>query len=96
MIVDVIRIEDGLVKYRDTFPDGPPAFFADITQRTSVSKNAIYTLQTLLGDGVVVGLMFCRLKALAYGNIFFPVKDLSLLRRLAIYLGYHPAKHAVE
>ncbi|OAX31160.1 hypothetical protein K503DRAFT_114069 [Rhizopogon vinicolor AM-OR11-026] len=54
MIVDIIRIEDGLVKYRDTFEGGPPAFFADVAQVTFVTKNAIYIMQTLLGDGVVI------------------------------------------
>ncbi|KAG1753195.1 hypothetical protein EDB19DRAFT_815573 [Suillus lakei] len=54
MVVDIIRTEDGLVKYRDTFPGGPEAFFAEIAQETFVIKNAIYILQTLLGDGVVI------------------------------------------
>lgn len=58
MIVDIIRLEDGLVKYRDTFPDGPAAFFADVSQITYVIKNAIYISHTLLGDGVVVGPTF--------------------------------------
>ncbi|KIJ62366.1 hypothetical protein HYDPIDRAFT_176509 [Hydnomerulius pinastri MD-312] len=54
MVVDIIRIEEGLVLYRDTFPGGPPAFFADVAQETFVFKNAVYSLQTLLGDGVVI------------------------------------------
>ncbi|KAG2052716.1 hypothetical protein BDR06DRAFT_887387 [Suillus hirtellus] len=54
IVVDIIHLEHGLVKYRDTFPGGPVAFFADVTQVTFVIKNAIYTLQTLLGDGVVI------------------------------------------
>ncbi|KAG1738233.1 hypothetical protein EDB19DRAFT_1829210 [Suillus lakei] len=53
MVVDIIRAEDGLVKYRDTFPGGPVAFFQDINQNTYVIKNVIWTLQTMLGDGVV-------------------------------------------
>ncbi|KAG0708387.1 hypothetical protein DFH29DRAFT_979384 [Suillus ampliporus] len=32
MVVDIIRVELGLVTYRDTFPGGPAAFFADSTQ----------------------------------------------------------------
>lgn len=52
--MDIYRIEQGLVAQRNTFPGGPPAFFADVTQPTFVMKNAVYTLQTLLGDGVVV------------------------------------------
>lgn len=54
MIVDIIRIEQGLVTYRDTFPGGPAAFFADVAQVTFVIKNIIYTLQTMLGDGMVI------------------------------------------
>lgn len=54
MIVNIIRLEDGLVKYRDTYTDGPAAFFADVSQITYVIKNAIYILHTLLGDGVVI------------------------------------------
>jgi hypothetical protein len=58
MIVAIVRAEDGLVKYRNTFPGGPPAFFADVAQVTFVAKNAIYIMQTLLGDGVVVSSIF--------------------------------------
>ncbi|KAG2144641.1 uncharacterized protein EDB93DRAFT_1087542 [Suillus bovinus] len=54
IVVNIIHVERGLVEYRDTFLGGPIAFFADVTQTTFVTKNAIYTLQTLLGDGVVI------------------------------------------
>lgn len=54
IIIDIIRIEQGLVVQRNTFPGGPQAFFADVAQTTFISKNSIYTLQTLLGDGVVI------------------------------------------
>jgi len=54
MIVDIVRLEQGLVTYRDTFPGGPAAFFADVTQITFVVKNIMYSLQTMLGDGMVI------------------------------------------
>ncbi|KAG1742638.1 uncharacterized protein EDB91DRAFT_1051674 [Suillus paluster] len=54
MVVNIIRIDDGLVRYRDTFPGGPVAFFGDLSQQTFVIKNLIYTLQTLLGDVVAI------------------------------------------
>ncbi|KAG1850797.1 hypothetical protein DFJ58DRAFT_746360 [Suillus subalutaceus] len=54
MIVDIIRVEQGLVTYRNTFPGGPEAFFADIAQVTFVVKNIIYTMQTMVGDGMVI------------------------------------------
>ncbi|KAG1731259.1 hypothetical protein EDB19DRAFT_1912558 [Suillus lakei] len=53
-VIDIIRLENGLVKYRDTFPGGPAAFFQDISQPTFVTKIVIYTLQTMLGDGVLI------------------------------------------
>ncbi|KAG2111464.1 hypothetical protein DEU56DRAFT_935978 [Suillus clintonianus] len=53
MVVTIIRVEDGLVKYRDTYPGGPAAYFADLTQQTYVIKHALYILQTLLADGVL-------------------------------------------
>ncbi|KAG2137585.1 uncharacterized protein EDB93DRAFT_1231198 [Suillus bovinus] len=53
LIVDIIRLQDGFVKYRD-FPGGPVAFFQDISQPTFVTKNLIYALQTMIGDGVVI------------------------------------------
>jgi hypothetical protein len=55
MIVDMVRVESGFVKYRDTYPGGPDAYFADITQPLFVIKNLILTLQTMVGDGVLVG-----------------------------------------
>lgn len=54
IVVCIIRADDALIKYRDTFPGGPGAFFADVTQETYVIKYALYVLQTLLADGVVI------------------------------------------
>ncbi|KAG2337277.1 hypothetical protein BDR05DRAFT_970416 [Suillus weaverae] len=54
IVVNTIRAEDGLVKDRNTFPGGPVAFFADLTQQTVAIKNVLYVLQTLLADGVVI------------------------------------------
>ncbi|KAG1725532.1 hypothetical protein EDB19DRAFT_1915048 [Suillus lakei] len=54
MVVTIIRVEDGLVKYRDTYPGGPVAYFGDLTQQTYVIKHGLYILQTLLADGVLI------------------------------------------
>ncbi|KAI0368716.1 hypothetical protein BV20DRAFT_947415 [Pilatotrama ljubarskyi] len=54
MIIDIVRICDGLVWYRDTFQGGPIAFFALPSQSTFVAKNIVYSIQTLLGDGVLI------------------------------------------
>ncbi|KAG1836893.1 hypothetical protein DFJ58DRAFT_864143 [Suillus subalutaceus] len=54
IVVNIIRAEDGLVKYRDTFLGGPVAFFEDVSQITYLIKNALYVMQTLVADGVVI------------------------------------------
>ncbi|KAG1805442.1 uncharacterized protein BJ212DRAFT_866514 [Suillus subaureus] len=54
IVMSIIRVEDGLVKYCDTYPGGPVAFFADVSQETYVIKHPLYVLQTLLADGVVI------------------------------------------
>lgn len=52
--IDMKRVYEGLVRYRDTYPGGPIGFFSDVSQETFVSKNGIYTAHTALGDGVVI------------------------------------------
>ncbi|KAG1721670.1 hypothetical protein EDB19DRAFT_1646309 [Suillus lakei] len=54
LVVDIISLENGLVKYRDTFPGGPAVYFQDISQPMFVTKTVIYALQTMLGDGVLI------------------------------------------
>ncbi|KIK37471.1 hypothetical protein CY34DRAFT_810309 [Suillus luteus UH-Slu-Lm8-n1] len=54
IIVDIVRTEYGLVIYRNTYPDGPAAYFADTSQGTFLIKNSIYVVQTLLGDAVAI------------------------------------------
>lgn len=54
MIIDIIRISNGLVFKRDTFPGGPVAFFSQPSETTFIAKNIVYLFQTLLGDGVLV------------------------------------------
>lgn len=45
---------EGLILYRDTYQGGPVAYFSNVSQWTFLSKNHVYTAQTLIGDGVVV------------------------------------------
>ncbi|KAG2143444.1 uncharacterized protein EDB93DRAFT_1156269, partial [Suillus bovinus] len=54
IILGIIRLEYGLVTYRNTFPGGPAAYFADVSQNTNTIKTSIYVLQTLLGDAVAI------------------------------------------
>lgn len=58
IILGIMRMEYGLVTYRDTFPGGPAGYFADVSQETYLIKNSIYVLQTLLGDAVAVSSTF--------------------------------------
>jgi len=97
MIVDIVHVENGFVKYRDTFPGGPVVYFADISQPLCVTNNLILTLQTMVGDGVLVGSIFCLpyYDHLSSSKYNFYAKDLSLFCRLAIYMDYRPTKHAV-
>ncbi|KAI9061004.1 hypothetical protein FKP32DRAFT_1654885 [Trametes sanguinea] len=54
MIIDIVRISNGLVFKRDTFPGGPVAFFSQPSETTFIAKNIVYLFQTLLGDGVLI------------------------------------------
>ncbi|KAG2144639.1 uncharacterized protein EDB93DRAFT_525992 [Suillus bovinus] len=54
VVIEIIRVEDGLVKFRDTFPGGPVAFFADGKQKMFTARSVVNVMQTLLGDGVVI------------------------------------------
>jgi len=54
MVVNIIRVEDGLVKDISMYPDGPSTYFADVSQQTYVIKHSFYVMQTLLADGVVI------------------------------------------
>lgn len=56
-MVDIQRLVDGFITKAGIFPGGSAGFFADVTQRAFIIKNAAYVLQTLLGDAVVVS--FC-------------------------------------
>ncbi|KAN0082388.1 hypothetical protein V8E55_008183 [Tylopilus felleus] len=54
LIIDIIRIMEGLILYRDTYPGGPISYFSNVSQWTFVTKNYLFTAQTLIGDGVVL------------------------------------------
>ncbi|KAF8552348.1 hypothetical protein OG21DRAFT_149628 [Imleria badia] len=54
LIIDIVRIMEGLILYRDTYVGGPVAFFSDVSQWTFVAKNYVFTAQTLIGDGVIL------------------------------------------
>ncbi|KAJ7261271.1 hypothetical protein B0H12DRAFT_345486 [Mycena haematopus] len=52
--VDINRLNTGLIVLRNTYPGGPQAFFANPSENSFVFKNAVYSFQTCLGDGVVI------------------------------------------
>ncbi|KAI9455537.1 hypothetical protein HD554DRAFT_2030893 [Boletus coccyginus] len=53
-VIDIVRVMQGLIFFRDTYPGGSIGYFSDISQWTFVSKNYVFAVQTLLGDGVVL------------------------------------------
>ncbi|KIK36257.1 hypothetical protein CY34DRAFT_532203 [Suillus luteus UH-Slu-Lm8-n1] len=53
MIVNIIRVEDRLVKYRNTYPGVPVGSFADPSQIPLLILRGLYVLQTMLADEVV-------------------------------------------
>jgi hypothetical protein len=53
MIVNIIRLYNGFI-HSEHARGGPASYFARISQRTFTTKVAIYSIQTLLGDGVMV------------------------------------------
>ncbi|KAG2340492.1 hypothetical protein BDR05DRAFT_537983 [Suillus weaverae] len=49
-VVNITRVKDGLVKYRDTFRGGTASFFEDASRPTYLIKNALNIMQTLLAE----------------------------------------------
>jgi len=86
MAIDIKRIDEGFVTQRETYPGGPIAFFANSAQYTFVAKNAIYSFQTILGDGIVIYrcfkvwqswwiivfpmILWCSVAATAFGSVY--------------------------
>ena len=62
LVIDIIRVMEGLILYRDTYLGGPVAFFSNVSQWTFVAKNYVFTAQTLVGDGVVVSFLYIDIK----------------------------------
>ncbi|KAI9573139.1 hypothetical protein HD554DRAFT_2035559 [Boletus coccyginus] len=54
LVINIIRVMNGLILYEDTYPGGPVAYFSDVSQWTFYVKNLVYTAQTLVGDAVVL------------------------------------------
>ncbi|KAH0828756.1 hypothetical protein J3R83DRAFT_3180 [Lanmaoa asiatica] len=54
LVIDIIRIMEGLILFRDTYPGGPVGYFSNVSQWTFVYKNYVFTAQTLIGDGVIL------------------------------------------
>lgn len=83
MIIDIIRVENGLVLQRDSYLGGPTAFFSNAADWTFVVKNILFIVQTLLGDGVVVDTRapsYLLLPLTLTNNIL----DISLLRCMEV------------
>ncbi len=50
------RLIWGFIDYRDE-PGGPAAFFSDVSQPPNVAKVIIHTINSILGDSIVVRTM---------------------------------------
>lgn len=61
LVIDIVRIMEGLILYRDTYQGGPIKFFSNASQWTFVSKNSVYVIQVLIGDGVIVSFVIVRI-----------------------------------
>ncbi|KAI0655014.1 hypothetical protein C8Q70DRAFT_457848 [Cubamyces menziesii] len=54
MGVNIARVYQGFLTIGPGLPGGPEQYFADVSQPTFVTKSALYCLQTLILDGVVI------------------------------------------
>ncbi|KAI9066153.1 hypothetical protein FKP32DRAFT_1566382 [Trametes sanguinea] len=54
MGVNIARVYQGFLTVGPTLPGGAEQYFADVSQRTFVTKSCLYCLQTLILDGVVI------------------------------------------
>ncbi|EGN97790.1 hypothetical protein SERLA73DRAFT_182538 [Serpula lacrymans var. lacrymans S7.3] len=54
LVLDIMLLWKGLIRYRDTYPGGPSQFFTTAEPSSIATKAVLYTLQTMLGDGVVI------------------------------------------
>ena len=55
VVINMTRVMQGLVLYQDSSPEGSIGYFSSLSQWTWVWRSYVYTAQTLVGDGVVVG-----------------------------------------
>ena len=62
--MNVVRLINGFVKIGPHRPGGIESFFSDVTEVTFIVKGALYNVQTLILDAVVVRLVFVMLIAL--------------------------------
>ncbi|EIW74870.1 hypothetical protein CONPUDRAFT_159641 [Coniophora puteana RWD-64-598 SS2] len=71
MAINVVRVVEGFVLYQGTYPGGPTAFFADVTQWSFTFKTLLYLLQTLIGDGIVI--FRCFIAWQSWKVVAFPI-----------------------
>ncbi|THH32191.1 hypothetical protein EUX98_g1986 [Antrodiella citrinella] len=53
-IVNIVRLQDGFLSSGPKHLDGIEGFFADISEETYILKSALYNVQTLILDAVVI------------------------------------------
>ncbi|KAI0821752.1 hypothetical protein BC628DRAFT_1328868 [Trametes gibbosa] len=53
-VVNIVRLYEGFVEKGPKLPGGPETYFGDVWEVSFVLKNALYNVQTLILDGVVI------------------------------------------
>lgn len=59
MILNIVRLWQGLFTVGPTYRGGPDGYFYDVSHYTFVFKSVLYNLQTIIFDGVVVSTSAC-------------------------------------
>lgn len=70
MITDLVHIVRGLITYRNTYPGGPEAWFANLNEPTFILKNITYLITAVFADAVVV--YRCYMVWQSWWFVFFP------------------------
>jgi len=53
-VIVAVRLNDGMVVQRDTFPGGPAVYFTIITEKFFFLQSLFYVTETILADSVVI------------------------------------------
>ena len=54
VVIDIVRLVDAFIVFANASPIGPVGYLSNTSQWTFVARQYVFTMQTLLGDGVIV------------------------------------------